>query len=189
MPTCYKCHKSPAPGMLCDHCRPTSPLTALQVVNVHDGIAKQLVHRLKFERAIAAAKPIARSMAALLPSLFHGADNVCITSVPTASSRIRARGYDQAACLARYIAKECNLPYRAVLGRLTQTRQVGASRAQRITQLEEAFYVRNNVIDKIRVVILVDDVMTTGSSLDACATALRKAGVQKVFGLVFARQM
>lgn len=148
-------------------------------------MSKQLIHLLKFERAVAAAKPMARAMGELLPERLN---NVLVTAVPTATSRIRTRGYDQAALLARLIAKERQLLYAPLLRRTSQVRQVGASRQKRRTQLENSFYVQHEVLCRGSSVIVVDDVLTTGSSLEAAAKTLRGAGASRVFGLVFAQQ-
>lgn len=172
--------------MLCTTCRAESSLTAVLARTTHDGVAKQLVSALKFERAVAAAKPIAHAMCELLPQL---ANNVLVTSVPTATSRIRSRGYDQAALLARLIAKEKRLSYQSLLGRTSQVRQVGATRRQRREQLSGSFYVRRKALCAGSAIILIDDVLTTGSSLEAAAKVLCASGADRVFGMVFAWQL
>lgn len=182
---CYVCGQPDSPGMICARCRTQSPLAGILARTTHAGVAKDLVHHLKFERAVAASKPMARAMASLLPSSTR---SCLITAVPTASSRVRMRGYDQAAVLARRIARITKASYSPLLARTTQTRQLGASRLQRHMQLKDAFYVPHEARCRDQTVILVDDVMTTGSSLEAAAEALRASGAKRVFGLVFARQ-
>lgn len=183
--TCLACFRRPARGMLCDTCVAGSSMTAVMARTTHDGVAKQLVGALKFNRALAAAKPMAHAMSAVLPKQLQG---VLITSVPTATSRVRQRGYDQAAVLARLIAKEQQLSYCSLLGRTSQLRQVGASRQQRQAQLKDIVYVRRQALCKGATIIVVDDVLTTGSSVEASAKALRAAGASRIFGLVFAWQ-
>lgn len=185
LPSCYRCHNVTRQGLVCGSCLVKTPLDGLKARTLHDGVAQQLIHALKFERAVAAAKPIASAMATLLPANIKG---VLVVPVPTASSRVRQRGYDQAALLARYIAQQRDLSYKRALRRLTQTRQVGATRRQRLVQLQDAFMVPRSMNCVGKTIILVDDVLTTGSTLEATAGVLKAAGVARVYGLVFAWQ-
>ncbi len=182
---CYRCSIASALGMICETCHIDSPLRAIRARTLYSGVSKELVRQLKFERAVGAARPMAHAMTELVP---QGLRNVLICPVPTATSRIRARGYDQSAVLARLIAQKRQLTYRSLLCRTTQTRQLGASRQERRAQLSNTFYVRRKRLCQNATIILVDDVMTTGSSLHEAAAVLRAAGAFRVFGLVFAYQ-
>lgn len=147
----------------------------------YDGIAKELVRRLKFGGARSAADNMAELMA---PAVGVG---VLLVHLPTAASRVRQRGYDQADLLAKALAAKTDQPYAPLLGRLGSQRQVGASRQQRLAQLAGAFRVTRPYLLAGRTIVLVDDVMTTGASLETAAAALKKAGAKRVVGLVFAR--
>lgn len=147
----------------------------------YEGTAKRLVHALKFERAQAAAEDIAAIMAARLPT---GAATV-VTYVPTATSRVRQRGYDQARLIAMCVAKELGLPCRPLLSRQGQARQVGQSKVVRMRQLEGAFHVRGDLTDEH--VMLIDDVLTTGATTRAGAAVLYEAGAARVDIAVFAK--
>jgi ComF family protein len=107
--------------------------------------------------------------------------------VPTATSHVRERGYDQARLLAREISRQGRYTYLDCLSRVGQTRQVGASRERRQRQLRGVF--RASVPDRVqnRLILLVDDVATTGSTLEIAAYALKSAGVRNIEALVFAR--
>src|SRR3989440_11754570 len=112
-----------------------------------------------------------------------------VVPVPLHRQRERERGYNQADLIARPLAKRLKLPYRAVL--LVRTRPRPAkqilSLEERWTSVRSAFATRpGSQVDKLRV-LLVDDVMTTGATLDACARALREAGAKSVIGLTVAR--
>lgn len=178
--TCYRCAYAPSNG-ICVPCREISPLRSLWAATTFDGVAQQLVHALKFGRAPAAAIPMAQLLCKRpLPR------HIIVSHVPTATSRVRMRGYDQSALLARHISKIINLPYIPLLSRHGQQRQLGQNREKRHQQLQKAFYVRNYRDCSDASVLLVDDVITTGSTLESAAQALYTAGARQVHGAVFA---
>jgi ComF family protein len=112
-----------------------------------------------------------------------------VVPVPLHRQRERERGYNQAALLARPLAKKLNLPYRALLLVRTRPRPEKhlLSTEERWESVRGAFAMcKRGRVDNLRV-LLVDDVMTTGATLDACSRALREAGAKSVVGLTVAR--
>jgi len=182
---CYRCHKLSQDSKTCASCRSKSPLKAVWVATEYEGLAKDLIHKLKFERASAAAEPIAKVMAEALPYL---SERTIITHVPTASSRYRQRGYDQAELIAKELAKLKQVRYVPLIGRLGQTRQVGAKRATRLVQLEGAFRPRATHGILEAEILLVDDITTTGVTLESAARVLKAAGAKRIYATVFARK-
>jgi ComF family protein len=181
-PRCYRCRR-PSPGALsCLSCR--TPLYRVRVSTTYSGSAKTLIWQLKLNGARAAAHLMARRMAALLDEDFAG---TLVVSVPTATGRARQRGYDQAKLLARELAKQKRLRYVDCLARSGQTHQHGASRQERLNQLQTAFRVKKRRLIQNTHVILVDDVVTTGATLEAAAVVLLEAGATRVEAIVFAR--
>jgi ComF family protein len=164
---------------------PLLPINNLWIRTAYGGHARMLLRRFKFERAMAAAKTIAGAMGEALPYLPR---QTVVVPIPTATSRVRSRGYDHAVLLARNIARIQGLPYARALTRLTQSRQVGASRAQRLTQLEGAFATVKPKLINNADILLVDDVLTTGATLAEAAKTLRAAGAATVSALVFAHK-
>lgn len=182
---CYRCRKPTRDGRSCLECRPNG-LDAVRAATRYSGPAKDVVWRLKFERARSAADRMSLAMAVVCSR----DPQVVITPVPTAPSRIRPRGYDQAVLLARAIAKRNGLTYIPLLMRLGRQRQVGANRAQRQLQMRDAFQLRSErARQRVRGahVILVDDVITTGATLESAARTLRTAGARSVEAVVFAQ--
>jgi ComF family protein len=148
-------------------------------------LIKDFIHRFKFERAQAAAKPIATMMAGTLPYFDR---STIVTHIPTATSRRRQRGYDHAALLARALAQRLGLRHMTLLARLGQTRQVGATRGERLKQLHSAFRpLRTSVLPGSRILV-VDDIVTTGATLEAAAHVLRENGAKTVSAAVFAQK-
>ena len=112
-----------------------------------------------------------------------------VVPVPLHASRLRERGYNQAELIARPLARRLGLPLRTVLLVRTKPRpeKLKLTRKERWRTVRGAYAMRGDTkIDKLRV-LLVDDVFTTGATLDACAQVLRKAGASRVVGLTVAR--
>jgi competence protein ComFC len=151
-------------------------------VSPYGDTAKNLIWKLKSSGAQAAARLMALLMAEQLPT-----GDYLVVPIPTATSRVRQRGYDQARLLARALARQLRCPYSDCLVRIGQAHQVGANRQQRLKQLHDAYRLKNMTSVSGKVILLVDDVMTTGASLEAASKLLIKAGAQTVDAITFAR--
>lgn len=112
-----------------------------------------------------------------------------VVPVPTATARIRERGFDHTDLLAKRVAMISGLREIKALRRLDQTRQLGSKREDRLTQLTGSFAVKNPLGIHGRKILLIDDVITTGGTLIAAAKALRAAGAKSVDALVFAKRL
>jgi ComF family protein len=182
---CYGCGKATTNFQTCASCQKVSPLESVWVCTDYETVAKQLVQKLKFERAYSSADVIAKSIALHIGGGLPKKST--LTYVPTATSRVRQRGYDQAALIASRLHVYTTLPYKPTLLRLGQQRQTNSTRSQRLRQLEGVFQARRQDMAGSGRVILVDDVLTTGATLESAARTLRAAGVQTVSALVFAQ--
>ena len=178
---CYRCLIASPDAFTCPNCTALSLLYRLRAASPYSGIAKELVGRLKFSGAQAAAE----RMALCLRSLLESEGKLLIMPVPTASSRVRTRGYDQAKLLARELSRQTRLPYLDGIARSGHTHQVGASRERRKQQLHGAFRVTTPRKIQARHILLVDDVITTGATLEAAAKVLRASGAAQVEAVVF----
>jgi ComF family protein len=181
---CYRCRAATEAFAVCKSCRSSSMLRHVYVRTELTGLPRALLHLFKFERAQAAAGTIAGYMAEVMPSL----NDVLLVPIPTASRRLRERGYDHAALLAKQLSQKCELPAESLLVRLNQTRQVGTKRGERLTQLQGAFRLRSLAAVAGKHVVLVDDVVTTGATLEEVAKLLRRAGAATVDAIVFAQK-
>lgn len=180
---CYRCARPSPEFQTCPDCRSASPLGCLWTCSVYEGEAKELVKLLKFKRVKAAAQNIALWMDRCLPALDT---TTLISAVPTVNNRVRARGYDQARLIAKSLAKSRRLPYSDTLLRQKNTRQVGASRHERFAQLKDVFEVRQHRLIQNRSILLIDDVLTTGATLESAATTLLDKGAGRIDAAVFA---
>lgn len=182
---CYRCKRLSDNSATCLSCRRRAPLRHVWIATGYGGIAKDLLHAFKFERARAALQIIGSVSTEALPYMPR---DTLVIPIPTATNRVRQRGYDQAVLLARYIARQTGLSYAQPLVRLTKSRQVGADRRHRLTQLERAFYLPNPEKTQKQDILLVDDVITTGATLETVARLLKQSGAKSVSALLFAQK-
>lgn len=180
---CYRCHAMSIAGRTCKRCRRASPLYSVEAATRYEDYAKQLVWKLKFGRAKAAAGTLAEIMAARIVS----DRDIVIVPVPTSTNRVRRRGYDQAVLISHHFSLCTGRPCISALLRLGQQQQHTATRALRLTQLAQAYTVPRPGVVAGRHVVLIDDVITTGATLDAAARALKAAGAKRVSAVVFAQ--
>lgn len=188
---CYRCNTVSQQSKTCSLCyRSGSPRFAWITTN-YEGAAQELVKLYKFGQQRVVAKTLADMMSATVLSQVHPralADHL-VVPVPTATSRVRQRGFDHAATLARNVAFSLGSEYSRALGRLGQTRQVGSKRADRITQTVGNYYARRPNLIAGRNILLVDDVITTGATLQAATSTLKAVGAASVDALVFAKRL
>lgn len=114
-----------------------------------------------------------------------------LVPVPLDAGRMRERGYNQAELIARPLARMLGIPFRSYLLVRTKTRPdtLRLTRRERWETVRGAFATHERAqVDRMRV-LLVDDVFTTGATLDACSRALRQAGADRVVGLTVARAL
>ncbi len=179
---CYRCKKLTSDFAVCPSCRTYSKLNNVWVRSEYVGVTKELVHEMKYKSNRQAAKLIAELLREMLPIL----QDLTVVNIPTATGRVRQRGYDHTKVMANELARLCSLPHQNAMARTGQTRQVGSNRETRLNQLEDSFIVKKQV--EGQKILLVDDITTTGATLESAATELRKLGAQKVYAVAFAQK-
>lgn len=196
-PRCRRCHHplgtGRAPGASCRACREwPEALTEARHAVVLAPPADALVHALKYEGWKELAPEMGRAMARALAPLRSGEDDVFLVPVPTTMQRRRSRGYNQARLLAEVLGRELSLP---VVDALRRTRggatQVALHPSQRLTNVRGAFATRDGLSARLKGahVVLVDDVLTTGATAGAAASALAREGVCRVTLVTYARAL
>ena len=190
-PVCDRCGVAAAPvggaaGILCGDCRRTGgPRTARRAAGVHAGALRAIVHAFKYDGRRSLARPLAQLVRDAAGDWLRGAD--IAVPVPLHALRRWRRGFNQAADLASRLG----IPVVHALRRKRRTsRQVELSRAARLSALRGAFALARRsggrptaAAIRGRSVVLVDDVITTGATVEACAAVLRKAGARDVRAL------
>ena len=151
-----------------------------------NGPLRHAVHRLKYSRDLALGEVLARPLLEMLHQLKWPID--LVTSVPMGVARRAERGYNQATLLAFPLSLACGIPFhsQALIKRRETRSQVGLNLAQRRENVFDAFLARSEIVNKKRILV-VDDVTTSGATIEACASALIKAGARQVYGLTLAR--
>jgi ComF family protein len=196
-PFCARCGRpvvdgASAPGptgeVVCAECRAEPlELDGIWAVAEHEGVMRKAVHALKYDGQTSLARPLAALMAATVHDGMPFPAEV-IVPVPLHPRRLRERGYNQATLIARELARTTGLPIlEDVLARSRATKtQTQLSAAERRVNVIGAF-TADAARAAGRAVLLVDDVCTTGSTLMACADALRRAGANRVYAMTLTR--
>ena len=199
-PQCACCKKSGT--ILCATCftqmQPATPLPYRQewqalhgliAVNLYRDPLRACIHALKYEGVTRLAEPLGVLLAQTYLRYNLHAD--MFISVPLHSERHKQRGYNHAHLLAEICAAKLDIPLRdnVLMRSRATTAQVGLSAYERHQNVAGAFsYMEDATTERIhkRRIIIIDDVCTTGATLDACAATLLRAGAASVAGLVLA---
>lgn len=187
VPLCPHCGQSQPNGEICTRCQTTTPhYQALRSWAVFQGKIRNALHRLKYHRDVGLGEALARPLSEYFRQLEWQVD--LVVPVPLGANRMAERGYNQATLLARPLAWANNLSFHAkALWRTRETRsQVGLSAISRQENVAGAFQAKPGFV-RDRNVLVVDDVTTSGATLDSCACALLAAGARTIYGLTLAR--
>jgi ComF family protein len=168
---------------LCPRCRRrSSPVTRCRAIGPYDGALRSIVHALKYQGCRSLAAGLGERMCRGGADALEGCD--VAVPVPLHRRRQRARGFNQAAELARHLG----LPVLMALRRRRATpTQTGLPAARRHANVRDAFAMRRGCDVRGLRIVIVDDVSTTGATVEACARVLRAAGAADVSVLTAAR--
>ena len=175
--------------MLCPNCDGRNwCLETIVTACRYEGGVRELIQRFKYGRDIALARPLGRLLLrALDDPRLKGRSFDVVVPIPLHPLRERERGFNQEELLARFLARSMKIPKQVLLKRIRPTaQQAGFDRAHRMENLRGAFELKRPLPTDARI-LLVDDVSTTGATLDACAAVLKKSGAAEISSVVVAR--
>ena len=189
-PFCPQCGKPQASGILCPGCVSwQAEIDGIRSPFRFDGLMRQTVHQLKYKNLRALAKPLAKLLNDFL--VINPLPGKVLVPVPLHPRRLRERGHNQSHLLAEELSSLINLPVIddcLIRKRHTPPQARTATVEERRNNVANAFTcVKDRLQDKQ--VLLIDDVSTSGATLDACAKVLKAAGAVSVWGLVLAREV
>lgn len=185
---CQRCASVPAGRGRCRPCRfLPRELASIRAVCAYEGAARRAVHALKFRSARYLAPALGALMAQTACRRPLSAD--VVVPVPLAPGRLRQRGYNQAELLAAAVVPAVGGQLAVVLTRKQRPAQQTLNAAERRSNLKGAVHCPRADLVAGQRILLVDDVVTTGATLSACAEALSAAGAAHVTALVFARDV
>lgn len=161
-----------------------SPCDAMWYVGLRKDALQRLVGTYKFNGTKSAARELADLLHMCLPAL---PKDTIITCVPTHPRRIRERGYDHMAHLARLFAGRRKLPYIPLLSRTRYFVQHNSTRSERLKQVRGAYTVLHP-LSADSTYLLLDDVYTTGATVSQASNVLKEAGARNVFVAVIVKQ-
>jgi ComF family protein len=189
-PLCPRCGRPQPSGILCSSCVSwRAEIEGIRSPFRFDGVMRQAIHQLKYRNL--------RTLAALLAQLLsdylvtYPVPGDVLVPVPLHRKRLRERGYNQSRLLAKELGKLISLPVVddcLVRQRHAPPQARTATVEERLSNVADAFACCDQRL-KDKQVLLIDDVSTSGATLDACAAALKSAGAASVWGLVLAREI
>ncbi len=189
-PTCPYCKRLTKIGQVCPRCRKKSNLNGVIIAAYYeDGPLKEAIHTFKYDGVFDLKKDLGEILVESLKKR-NIKTNFVVISVPLHKYRLAQRGYNQAELLASLLAKSFN--YKIIKNKLKRNKnkapQITLSKKDRIENVKGIFgWIGDNKEIKNKKIILVDDVFTTGSTLEECARVLRSNGAREVWGLVLAK--
>lgn len=192
-PSCERCDNPFAYEFneeLCYYCKDDPPKFSRAVAVVkYDDFSDSLIHSFKYSDKIELAYPISQLMIKRLKASKLEYD--ILACVPIHNSKLKKRGYNQSAVLAKNISNKMNKKFIPnLLLKVKETdSQSGLTKEDRIKNVKGSFAINKKYKDQVfrKTVLLIDDVITTGATVNECCKNLRKAGAKKVVVLTFAK--
>ena len=167
---CILCGRPNSDGICTFH---HSPVVRAFTAGARTGTLEIILNKLKFQHVKAAAEPLAELLHTYLPIL---PKDITIVPIPTVSSHVRQRGYDQTDLISAHLSNLRGLKREKLLTRISTATQHIVGRVERKQQADNAFALRTQQDLTGRTILLVDDIVTTGATLTAAAELLKKAG-------------
>lgn len=184
---CPVCKRISDYGRTCSACRHRSDLTGVMILGPHKGVLKALIWKFKYKYVRDIADPLAELIYTRFGSFLHD-KRFLVTYSPISREHLNLRGFNQAELLAQCVSDKLELKCEDLLRKSNYVdSQVGHTRVERLRNIKGKITYSGpaEVINKK--VLIIDDVYTTGATLEECAKVLRAVGYREVWGLVLSR--
>jgi ComF family protein len=193
---CALCHQESILGQICSNCQKSTFIKTIWVVaDYNNKILQELIHSLKYQYIEEISSILANLAIKFLKhyKIFEQFDitneNSIIVTVPLHKKRLLIRGFNQSVLIAKKIAEYFQIPLIQLIFRQINTHsQIGLDRQARQKNVQNAFSLNNYNNYKNKKIILIDDVVTTGSTLKECAKVLSDNGFREIYSLVIAQR-
>lgn len=188
-PICYRCGRLSSDFQVCQNCRRNSSIKRFIVCGYWQEPLKSLIYNLKYRRLHILAEGLGKLLA--MPCIkFNNRDMMVLVPIPLHYGRLWNRGFNQAQLLAKVVSRLLGIDLVIPLTRVRCTApQFSLSKGLRKDNVKDAFVLksgRRGMIEN-KIVILVDDVVATGSTIEECARILKQDGAKEIWALVLAR--
>jgi len=189
-PICQRCGRPESSGMYCRGCWGThNHIHEIRSVFVFEGIIRTAVHEFKYRNLRSIAASLSKYMADYFVEHELAAD--VLLPVPMHAGRLKKRGYNQSELLAGQISATISVPVRGDLIKRVRDNKPQARTScveERWSNMRDAFTCVSNEVSG-KDIIIIDDVCTSGATLEACAVALKSKGANKISGFTLAREI
>ncbi|MBE2268440.1 MAG: ComF family protein [Anaerolinea sp.] len=182
VPLCAACRAEIDATPLDPHARRLAPLSGSATSGAHDGLLRDAIHKLKYDNARTLAEPLGDRLAELYHRSHWTVD--MIVPVPLHTSRFQERGYNQSQLIGERMVRRVHHPCvpSALIRRRSTPSQVGRSRSERQLNMQDAFHADAALVAGRRI-LLIDDVQTSGATLQESARALLNVGAAAVYAM------
>lgn len=185
--TCHYCRKPQAFGKTCDQCANKNRLDGLFILGPYDQpILKEAIHAWKHERVKEIGNILGLRLADRLAHSFFQ-ENSVIAHIPLRKPRQFDRGFNQSEQLAHILSKKFEIPLKSLLIKIKDTEpQSSLNREQRLQNIRGVFTLAKDAKLNGENIILIDDITTTGATLEEACLTLKKSGAKSVWGITLA---
>lgn len=181
-PACFWCNALSKDGQTCPKCKRKTHLDGAIIPYRLNGLVEQCIYELKYYHN----REIAKFLAGNIYKYLDDTELDYISYVPATGKNQRRRGYNQSKLLAKEISEIQAIPLHNSLSRVSHTDQIGLNRPERLTSVKGNFVPSKSYRGKN--ILIVDDVLTTGATVNECAKTLKQAGAKKVWAVVVAKK-
>lgn len=188
-PRCFICGKETYSKLVHSDCSKTTFLDGIIHLTRYEALVQKIIHNGKYDSVGDTFVDLGIALAQLLVADYTSyLDNAILSYVPSHPKKKRLRGYNQTKILAESVASCIGVSVEILLERrVHQDSQTSRNRMERFEALRNTYHLKEGVSKIPTRVLLVDDVFTTGATLNYCAKTLKEAGVKEVFGICIAR--